>query len=74
MLLQANFITLYFIWLVGDDFYKIYLKIEKNSCYYSSIDLKRQSEHSKFHPDTSILVVFYIACEGDFRKKQKKLN
>ena len=27
-------------------------------CYYCSINLKRQSEHSGLHPDTSSLVVF----------------
>ena len=32
--------------------------IIKFSCYYCSIDLKRQSEHSKFRPDTSSLVFF----------------
>ena len=35
-----------------------YSKIFTFPCYYCSIDFKRQSEHSGFCPDTSILVYF----------------
>ena len=37
-------------------------------CYYCSIDLKRQSEHSRLRPDTSNFVLFEI---GNLRFFQK---
>ena len=63
LLLGAHFITLLFIWRVGDDLYKksqikkISFKLHLFfSYYYFSIDLKRQSEHTGLRPDTSSLV------------------
>ena len=68
LLLGAKSITLYFIWRVGGWFSKkisIWKKIEKRnekkrsfvtfnfSCYYCSINLKRQLEHVELRPDTS---------------------
>ena len=49
----------------GDDFHKKFQILEKKipfwfiffKCYYCSINLNRQSEHSGLRPDTSILVV-----------------
>ena len=61
---------LYFKWRVGDDFHKKFQFLEKKifilflhlifKCYYCSINLKRQSEHSGLCPDTSSLVLFHF--------------
>ena len=69
-LLEAKFITLYFIWRVGEDnFHKKSQIRKKNSIYlifftlrfsryHCFIDHIRQSEHSGLCPDTSSLVQF----------------
>ena len=65
---NLSFCTLYGVW--GDDFHKKFHILEKKiffvlfhwffKCYYCSINLKRQSEHSGLRPDTSSLVYFEI--------------
>ena len=60
LLLGANLslCTLYGVW--GDDSHKNYLLHLIFSCYYCSVELRRQLEHSELHPDTSNLVIFYL--------------
>ena len=76
MLLEAKFITLYFIWRMDMIFTKkfqiflqffffIFLYLIFSS-YFCFIDLKRQLEHSSLRPDTSSFVLFCrqkIACQ-----------
>ena len=62
---NLSFCTLYGVW--GDDFHKNFQILEKKidfvlfhwffKCFYCSINLKRQSEHSGLRFDTSSLVV-----------------
>ena len=65
LLIGAKLITWYVIWRVGGCFNKksqTFLFLHLNfSCYYCSIDLKRQSEHSGLRPDTSSLVQLYVS-------------
>ena len=44
-------------------FFSFYFITINFSCYYCSIDLKRQSEHSGLRPDTSNLVRLKV-CFG----------
>ena len=69
LLIGAKSITLFLVWRVGGIFLQknlsfflksIFFSLSgKMSCYYCSIDLKRQSEHSWLRPDSSSLVLFY---------------
>ena len=57
---EKNFILFYFILFF--------------SCYYCSINLKRQSEHSGLRPDTSSLVCLIVFVLFFKRIQQKKLS
>ena len=70
LLLGAKFINLYFIGRAGGYHFHKKSQIEKKnhfhllhsifSRYYSSIDLMRQSKHSRLRPDTSSLAYGFV--------------